>query len=122
MERIAAKSARYEFKAARDENGVPHVEASSWREALYAWGYMHATDRPTQLHFARAVASGQAAEQIANKPELAEMDIFLRRAGIYRDLDIEVRRLPEETRTQLELYCEGINDGLSDGGRVRTRT
>ncbi|MEX0642295.1 MAG: penicillin acylase family protein, partial [Pirellulales bacterium] len=64
MERIAAKSARYEFKAARDENGVPHVEAPSWREALYAWGYMHAIDRPTQVYFARAIAGGQATERI----------------------------------------------------------
>ncbi len=87
--------ARYEFTAARDENGVPHVEAESWREALYAWGYLHAVDRPTQVYFARAVASGQASERIANKPELLEMDIFLRRAGLYRDLDREYRRLPE---------------------------
>ena len=87
--RSTTKAARYEFTAARDENGVPHVEAPSWREALYAWGYMHAIDRPTQVYFARAVASGQATERIANKPELLEMDIFLRRAGLYRDLDRE---------------------------------
>ena len=84
------ESARYEFTAARDENGVPHVEAPTWHEALYAWGYMHAIDRPTQVYFARAVASGQATERIANKPELLEMDIFLRRAGLYRDLGREV--------------------------------
>ena len=78
MEKVTTKAARYAFTAERDENGVPHIHAPSWREALYAWGYMHATDRPTQLYFARAVASGQAAERIANKPELLEMDIFLR--------------------------------------------
>ena len=82
-------------RAARDENGVPHVEAATWNEALYAWGYMHAVDRPTQVYFARAIASGQATERIANKPELLEMDIFLRRAGLYRDLDREFRSLPE---------------------------
>ena len=118
MQPIRAKSARYEFTAARDENGVPHVEAPSWREALYAWGYLHAVDRPTQVYFARAVASGQAAERIANKPELLEMDIFLRRAGLYRDLDREFRRLPEHTREQLDLYCQGVNDGLLDAGRT----
>jgi penicillin G amidase len=118
MERIQTKAARYEFAAARDENGVPHITAPSWREALYAWGYMHATDRPTQVYFARAVASGQAAELIANKPELLEMDIFLRRAGLYRDLEREFRRLPETTREQLEWYCQGVNDGLSDAGRT----
>ncbi len=104
MEPIAAKAARYKFKAARDENGVPHVEAATWLEALYAWGYMHAIDRPTQVYFARAIAGGQATERIANKPELQEMDILLRRAGLYRDLDLEIRRLPEKTREQLDWY------------------
>jgi penicillin G amidase len=118
MQRIPTKSARYEFTAARDENGVPHVEAESWREAVYAWGYLHAIDRPTQVYFARAVASGQASERIANKPELLEMDIFLRRAGLYRDLDREYRRLPEHTQEQLEWYCQGVNDGFLDAGRT----
>ena len=79
---------------------------------------MHAIDRPTQVYFARAVASGQAAERIANKPELLEMDIFLRRAGLYRDLDREFRRLPEHTQEQLDWYCQGVNDGLLDAGRT----
>jgi penicillin amidase len=118
MHPIQTKAARYEFTAARDAYGVPHVTAPSWREALYAWGYMHATDRPTQVYFARAVASGQAAERIANKPELLEMDIFLRRAGLYRDLEREFRRLPDATREQLEWYCQGVNDGLLDAGRT----
>ena len=118
MERIRTKAARYPFTAARDEHGVPHIEAPSWREALYAWGYMHAIDRPTQLYFARAVAGGRATERIANKPELLEMDIFLRRAGLYRDLETEYRRLPDGLREQLDWYCQGVNDGLLDAGRT----
>jgi penicillin amidase len=118
MERIRTKSARYDFTAARDENGVPHVEAPSWPEALYAWGYLHAIDRPTQLYFARAVASGRAAEFLANKPELVEMDTFIRRAGLDRHLQREVRQLPESTLAELERYCQGVNDGLIDAGRT----
>jgi penicillin amidase len=118
MQKISAKSARYEFTAARDENGVPHVEAESWHEAIYAWGYLHALDRPTQVYFARAIASGQASERIANKPELVEMDIFLRRAGLYRDLDREYRRLPVRIQEQLDWYCQGVNDGFLDAGRT----
>jgi penicillin amidase len=118
MESIRLKAARYDVTAARDENGVPHVDAPDWREALYAWGYLHAIDRPTQLYFARALASGRATERIANKPELYEMDLFLRRAGLYRDLDREFRRLPEHTQQQLEWYCQGVNDGLLEAGRT----
>jgi penicillin amidase len=118
MDPIRTKSARYEFKAVRDENGVPHVSASSWPEALYAWGYMHAIDRPTQLYFARAVASGRAAEYIKNKPELYETDVFIRRAGLYRHLAREIKGLTESTLAQLESYCQGVNDGLLDAGRT----
>ena len=45
------------LSAARDEHGVPHISASSWRDALYGLGYMHGLDRPTQMLFARAIAS-----------------------------------------------------------------
>ena len=118
MESIRTKSARHEFKAVRDDNGVPHVNAPTWREALYAWGYLHALDRPTQMYFSRAVASGRAAEFIKNKPELYEMDLFIRRAGLYRDLPREIKSLPETTLSQLELYCQGVNDGLLEAGRT----
>jgi len=118
MEPIRLKSTRYDITAARDDNGVPHVEAPDWREALYGWGYMHAIDRPTQLYFARAVASGRAAERIANKPELYEMDVFLRRAGLYRNLEHEFHGLPAHAQEQLDWYCQGVNDGLLEAGRT----
>ncbi|TWT36898.1 Acyl-homoserine lactone acylase QuiP precursor [Posidoniimonas corsicana] len=112
MEAIQPKAARYDFRAERDAAGVPHVHASSWRHALYALGYLHALDRPTQIHFARAVASGVASERIANKPELLEMDLFLRRAGIHLRLDYEAKLLPPRVLQQLEWYCQGLNDGM----------
>ena len=68
MEPIRTKSARYEFKAARDAQGVPHVNAPTWNEALYAWGYLHALDRPTQMYFARAVASGRRERRRDKRP------------------------------------------------------
>ncbi len=117
MEPIATKSARLDFSAVRDEAGTAHVTAPGWREALYALGYLHATDRPTQLFFSRAVASGQAAARIANRQELLETDRFFRRAGLHQNLDREVERLPTSIRNQLQWYCDGVNDGLQDHGR-----
>lgn len=117
MKPIPLKHARRRFEVARDDAGVPHVAASSWREALYALGYLHALDRPTQILFARVVASGRAAERIANKPELVETDRFFRRAGLYLHLDREVSRLDDRTFGDLTAYCEGVNDGLKQSGR-----
>ena len=82
MKLLPTKHARRRFTVARDIHGVPHIEAGSWVGALYGLGYMHAIDRPTQLLFARAVASGQSTELIADKPELLEMDRFFRKSAI----------------------------------------
>src|SRR5262245_30678431 len=62
------------FVVARDDAGVPNIEASTWLEALYGLGYLHAMDRSTQMLFARAMARGRSAELIANRPELLETD------------------------------------------------
>ncbi len=117
MERISTKSAQVEFQATRDEAGVAHIVAGSWQEAIYALGYMHAVDRPTQIFFSRAVALGEAAARIANKPSLFETDRFFRRAGLHLDLDSEVENLRPQTREQLDCYCNGVNDGLQESGR-----
>lgn len=117
MKFLSTKYARRRFTVARDIHGVPHITAESWRSALYGLGYMHAVDRPTQMLFARAVASGQAAELIADKPELLEMDRFFRRTGLYLSLDAEVSNLDDDTFDQLTAYCEGVNDGMKSSGR-----
>jgi penicillin amidase len=117
MKTLPTRHARRRFAVARDIHGVPHIEAASWRAALYGLGYMHGVDRPTQLLFARAVASGRSAELIADKPELLEMDRFFRRVGLYLNADSEVAGLDDETFDQLTAYCEGVNDGMKDSGR-----
>ncbi len=117
MENLTPRKARYEFTAHRDEAGVPHVEAVDWQAAIYALGYLHAIDRPTQIYFARAVAAGRAAERIAAKPELVEMDLFLRRAGLDRRIEAEAESLDPRIHEQLVWYCEGVNDGIAHGGK-----
>ena len=117
MEPIAVNAASVDFQAVRDAGGTPHVTAQSWLDALYALGYLHALDRPTQIFFSRAVACGQAAERIANKPELVETDRFFRRVGLHLHLDREAENLHDSTREELDSYCEGVNDGLQAAGR-----
>ena len=101
----------------RDDAGVPHVQAGCWNDALYGLGYMHATDRLTQILFARAVASGRAAELIADQEGLRETDRFFRRVGIHRNHQAELEHLPDHTRQELHHYCQGVNDGMQASGR-----
>jgi penicillin amidase len=117
MRRMRIKYHRRPFAAFRDDNGVPHVEADDWETALYALGYLHAVDRPTQMLFGRVVASGRSAELIANRPRLFETDVFFRQAGLYVHLAREVAALDDAVRGQLQAYCDGVNDGLQQAGR-----
>ena len=78
MSSLSTHTLRRPFQMNRDEAGVPHIRAENWLDALYGLGYMHATDRATQLLFGRAVAAGRAAGLIADKEELLETDeLFL---------------------------------------------
>ena len=90
-----------QFSVARDANGVPHIEAATWLDALSGLGYMHAVDRGTQLLFARSVASGCGAEEIAGTPELVETDRFFRRIGLHLSHDQEVRGMQSKTLAAL---------------------
>lgn len=117
MKPLRIKNARRNFRVSRDDNGVAHIAASSWRDTLYGLGFMHALDRPTQLLFSRAVASGRSAEQISAKPELVETDRFFRRAGLYLTLEQEINQLDDATFGHLTAYCEGVNDSLRHYGR-----
>ena len=117
MRRLSTKYAQRRISVSRDDSGVPHITADSMREAIYGLGYMHAVDRPTQLLFARVVASGTASERITDKPELVETDRFFRRAGLYRHLEREAALLSDHTFGDLTAYCEGVNDGMKQSGR-----
>ncbi len=118
MDTIKTESARYPFVAHRDEAGVPHVQAENLQQAIYALGYLHGTDRPTQVYFSLAVASGRAAERIAATPELVEMDRFFRRAALFRGFRREILQLPPRVQLLLSHYCDGLNDALVDAGRT----
>ena len=109
--RVSAGDRQIEIR--RDQNGVPYVDGSTWLDALFGLGYLHARDRATQVLFSRAVASGRAAELIADKPELAETDRFFRRVGLHQFLDDDVASLTSTIREQIEAYCEGFNHAVS---------
>lgn len=117
VKHLHLKGVENRFTATRDENGVPHITAENWLNALYGLGYVHAVDRGTQLLFSRSVASGRATEEIADRAELLETDRFFRRIGLHRRLPEEVAALSGSIQEQLGAYCEGVNAGLVGLGR-----
>ncbi len=90
-----------------DSLGVPHVWASSVRDALFAQGYLHARDRLWQMELFRRVAEGRLSE-IFGKAAL-DSDRFLRRLGLRRMAETTVPSLGPEVREALEAYVRGVN-------------
>ena len=46
----------------RDAHAVPHIEAASFKDAVFAEGFVHAQDRLWQMDFRRRVGAGRLAE------------------------------------------------------------
>jgi penicillin amidase len=114
---IRVEHAGREVLIVRDENGIPHIDASRWLDALFGLGYAHAMDRTTQVLFSRAIASGRGAELIADKPELVETDRFFRRVGLHRHLSAESAATDDHVLEQIQAYCDGVNAGIQASGR-----
>jgi len=91
----------------RDLRGVPHVEATSERDAYFGLGFVHAQDRLAQMVWLNRIARGQSAE-ILGEPGVPA-DRRARILGLGLRADADARSLPREIRTLLESYCAGVN-------------
>jgi len=91
----------------RDEYGVPHISARTEHDALFAMGFVHAQDRLWQMDLQRRAGSGRLSE-IFGKATLP-FDRMFRIVGLRR-IAVEIERhLSEQTRNDLQAYCEGVN-------------
>lgn len=95
----------------RDAEGIPHVFASSSRDAWFGLGYLHAQDRLWQLEMNRRIAGGRVAEILG--PAALGTDRFLRTLGIARNAQQIWQRLAPDTRDVLTAYADGINAWLA---------
>lgn len=86
---------------------VPFILASDERDVPYAIGLVHAHLRLGQMEILRRIGQGRTAE--IGGPFATEVDQLLRTIDFDRAVNAIERRLPEETRTWLQRYVDGIN-------------
>ncbi len=101
---------------ARDEHGIPHVEASSMADAAFALGFLHGQDRLWQMEFDRLVGQGRLAEVLGEAA--LPIDRFLRTLGLARHAQAALATLPTPTRALLEAYAAGVNAAIDRFGTV----
>jgi penicillin G amidase len=97
-----------------DESDIPHIKANTPADALFALGYLHATERSWQMEMNRRISSGRLSE-ILGKDTLA-IDRFIRTLGIKRAAERQYDRYPAASKYLLQAYADGVNTGNSHLG------
>jgi penicillin amidase len=91
----------------RDSLGIPQIWAGSFEDALFAQGWLHASDRLWQMEQFRRAARGELSE-LFGEPALAS-DRFLRTLGMARAAERAVAELCAECRRRIDAYVAGAN-------------
>lgn len=91
----------------RDAYGIPFLEAKNMEDMAMAVGYVHASDRLTQMMGLKLVSEGRLAEMAG--PAVVDLDIYMRAMNIRRAAEDLYKNITPENRALLERYCDGIN-------------
>lgn len=105
------------------EHGIPHIYADSDRDALYAFGYVHAQDRLWQMDLLRHVGGGRLSELFGE--DLIDVDKFLRTVGIgsyaKKAAEAYVAR-NHESLPLVQAYLAGINSYIESNPKPLEHT
>ena len=91
----------------RDARGVPHIEASSWQDAIFLQGFVTAQDRLWQMDGLRRFSAGELAE-VFGRAALPSDEIS-RRMRMRAMAEANVARLRPQDRAVIVEYARGIN-------------
>jgi penicillin G amidase len=91
----------------RDQRGIPHIEASSWQDAIFLQGFVTAQDRLWQMDVLRRFGSGELAEVFG--PAALTADEQSRRMRMRAIAETQVSLLSPSDRAVLVAYARGVN-------------
>ncbi|MDI1443040.1 penicillin acylase family protein [Polyangium sp. 6x1] len=98
----------------RDDQGRPHIYASTLADAMRAEGYMVAIDRTVQIDLFRRHALGTTAKYFATvNPAAINQDIGLRTVGVNRIAAAQYASIQDpQAKALLEAYADGITQAF----------
>ena len=98
-------------KITHDFYGTPSIEATTDRDAYFAIGFKHASDRLWQLELQRRLAQGRLSEVFG--ANAISQDIWMRTLGLHHAAKESIAYLSSETIDALTAYSEGINTWIA---------
>ena len=94
-------------KLSRDINGVPHIEADTYQDGVFALGYAHAEDRLWQMFVGYKLALGEISEIFGAKG--LEYDKFSRMLNFKGVCEDTIKNFSQEELDNLQSYTDGVN-------------
>lgn len=92
-----------------DASDIPHIKATTAGDALFALGFLHATERSWQMEINRRLAAGRLSEILGE--DTLKIDRFMRTVGIKHSAERQFERYPVEAKRLLQSYADGVNAG-----------
>jgi len=91
----------------RDANAVPHIRATTDRDAFFAMGLVHAQDRLWQMELNRRAARGAMSELFGERT--VGLDRLVKTLDLYGLASRSLQFQTPETRAALAAYSQGVN-------------
>ena len=91
----------------RNAMGMPLIESNSFHDALFTLGYVHASDRLTQMVTLRLLAQGRLAEM--SGAERLDVDRYMRAINLKKNADELYKASSPRLRRFFEVYARGVN-------------
>ena len=91
----------------RNPLGMPLIETTTFHDALFTLGYVHAADRLSQMVGMRLLAEGRLAEM--NGPGVLEIDRFMRTVNLKAEAEVLYKNASPRLKKFFEVYARGVN-------------
>lgn len=98
-------------RIARDAQGVPHIKAASWEDAIFLEGYAMAQDRLWQMDGMRRRAAGELAEVVGRAALPGDQDA--RRLRLGRIAEEQEQAMEPRDRAVFAAFARGVNFFIS---------
>ncbi|MFZ3205576.1 MAG: penicillin acylase family protein [Pseudomonas sp.] len=91
----------------RNALGMPLIETNTFHDALFALGYVHASDRLSQMVGLRLMAEGRLAEMAG--PGVLEIDRLMRAVNLKKSAEVLYANASPRLKKFFAVYARGVN-------------
>ena len=107
---VAVKGLAQNVSLRRNNLGMPLIESSTFHDALFTLGYVHASDRISQMLTMRLLAQGRLSEMAG--PSALDVDRLMRSANLKKSASELYNASSPRLQRFFEVYARGVNAWL----------